>query len=55
MKALSQRALVDINRNGKVTGTEKISFLRTRKSYPLNNTPISQNLNLGRYLVCLLN
>ena len=28
MKALSQRALVDINRNGKVTGTEKIYFLR---------------------------
>jgi hypothetical protein len=28
MKALSQRALVDINRNSKVTGTEKIYFLR---------------------------
>jgi hypothetical protein len=28
MKALSQRALVDINRNDKVTGTEKIYFLR---------------------------
>lgn len=28
MKALSQRALVDINRNGTVTGTEKIYFLR---------------------------
>lgn len=28
MKALSQRALVDINRNGKVTGEEKIYFLR---------------------------
>ena len=28
MKALSQRALVDINRNGKVTGKEKIYFQR---------------------------
>jgi hypothetical protein len=28
MKALSQRVLVDINRNGKVTGAEKIYFLR---------------------------
>ena len=28
MKALSQIALVDINRNGKVTGKEEIYFLR---------------------------